>query len=184
MDNANTEFFTKIENIKSSSEQERLLKSARVDQLKSQISLVAMTVFLLCFLGSVIFQAYWAVVLCFAAAAAYLYWVSSHFLYKSTLLYKDQDRRYAMACFQAAENADDMNVAGWFQYFPEMKIATNFNQQLSDEVAVNEIKRMRNVFSKKNSFEKRLSEYKLEIIKKKFLFQKMQGMLIFLMHRH
>ena len=75
---------------------------------------------------------------------------------ESFILAKEQDRRYVMDCFRAAKNIDEMNWAGWFQYFPEMEVKAGFDQKRSDEIGFKEIQRMRLVFSQKSSFEERL----------------------------
>ena len=140
-------FLAKIEKIRTSAEQESLQKKALILNIKSQIVFSLMVRTLLFFVISVWLDTHWYIWVALLVLIVYFYELSQKLSLMSALINKDQDRRFVMECFKEAQDADEMSLAGWFQYFPAMKIANGFNQKISDETAVKEIKRMRKVFS-------------------------------------
>lgn len=99
----------------------------------------------------------WFIVLAVGVLSLSLFRLSKRLTRESLIIAKKQDREYVMSCFRAAQNIDEMNWAGWFQYLPEMEIRQGFDQALSDMTAVKEIDRVRRLFARKSSFEERLS---------------------------
>ena len=151
-------FMEKLEQIRTTKEQVDLQKQAANKVTKSNLVTLLLVMTLASIVLSFFLNAHWIVYLGTGALAIYLYILSNRFALVSLILAKEQDRKYVMACFREAQNIDEMNWAGWFQYLPEMEVKTGFDQRKSDETAVKEINRMRDVFSKKSSFEERLKD--------------------------
>ena len=168
-------FLVKIEKIRTSTEQEALQKKALRLHIKSQVVFSGMVLTSLLAAFSIWFDIHWYIWVGLLALALFLYQISKKLAFTSAIINKDQDRRFIMESIRAAEDIDELNFAGWFQYFQEMKVITDFDQRISDKTAVKEINRMRKVFSKVSSFENRLKEEKSEIQLKETSIQKNAG---------
>ena len=151
-------FIEKLEKLRVIPEQVNLQKMAASAATKSKL----VTLLLLITFSSMILSYYlkvdWIFVIGTGAVSIYFYILSQKLTFQSLIIAKEQDRKYMMSCFREANSIDEMNLAGWFQYFPEMIVDKGFDQIKSDETAVKEINRMRNIFAQTSSFEMRLKE--------------------------
>ena len=168
-------FLVKIEKIRTSTEQEALQKKALRLHIKSQVVFSGMVLTSLLAAFGIWFDIHWYIWVGLLALALFFYRISKKLAFTSAIINKDQDRRFIMESIRAAEDIDELNFAGWFQYFQEMKVITDFDQRISDKTAVKEVNRMRKVFSKLSSFENRLKEEKPEIQLKEISIQKNAG---------
>jgi hypothetical protein len=152
------QFLDKLEQLRTTKEQIYLQKQAANKSTKSNLVTLLLAIAIASMVVITFLKAHWTVFIGAGVFAFYLYMLSKRLTLESLILAKEQDRKYMMSCFREAQNIDEMNWAGWFQYFPAMEVSTGFNQRKSDETAVDEIIRMRNVFSKVSSFEERLKD--------------------------